>query len=453
MKDKIKSPDVTPGSESSKATNRQISHLAIGELIPAPQNARIHTRAQVRAIARSIEAFGFNAPILIDRNRQIVAGHGRFEAAKMLGLPQVPVVFLDHLTEVQAKAYRLADNKLTDRSNWDDAKVAAQLKELSELVLDFDLTDTGFEIPEIDVRIQSLDDPDEADAADEFEAATGPAVSIPGDVWLLGSHRLYCANALESTAYAILMENEKAAAAITDMPYNVPIGGHVSGNGKTKHREFVMGAGELTDSQFTELLTTGLRFLGAHTTPGALIYTFMDWRHAWNMLSAGRAVDLSLLNLCVWSKTNAGMGSLYRSQHELVFVFRNGSEAHLNNVQLGRFGRSRTNVWTYPGANGFARKGTEDLLALHPTVKPIALVADAILDCTKRDDIVVDPFIGSGTTILAAERTGRRCFGIEIDPIYVDTAIARWERLTGKKAVNSQGLTFEQVKLERSAAQ
>ena len=453
MKDKIKSPDVTPGSESSKATNRQISHLAIGELIPAPQNARIHTRAQVRAIARSIEAFGFNAPILIDRNRQIVAGHGRFEAAKMLGLPQVPVVFLDHLTEVQAKAYRLADNKLTDRSNWDDAKVAAQLKELSELVLDFDLTDTGFEIPEIDVRIQSLDDPDEADAADEFEAATGPAVSIPGDVWLLGSHRLYCANALESTAYAILMENEKAAAAITDMPYNVPIGGHVSGNGKTKHREFVMGAGELTDSQFTELLTTGLRFLGAHTTPGALIYTFMDWRHAWNMLSAGRAVDLSLLNLCVWSKTNAGMGSLYRSQHELVFVFRNGSEAHLNNVQIGRFGRSRTNVWTYPGANGFARKGTEDLLALHPTVKPIALVADAILDCTKRDDIVVDPFIGSGTTILAAERTGRRCFGIEIDPIYVDTAIARWERLTGKKAVNSQGLTFEQVKLERSAGQ
>ena len=214
-----------------------------------------------------------------------------------------------------------------------------------------------------------------------------------------------------------------------------------------------MGAGELTDSQFTELLATGLRFLGAHTTPSALIYTFMDWRHAWNMLSAGRAVDLSLLNLCVWSKTNAGMGSFYRSQHELVFVFRNGREAHLNNVQLGRFGRSRTNVWTYPGVNGFARKGTEDLLALHPTVKPIALVADAILDCTKRDDIVLDPFNGSGTTILAAERTGRRCFGIEIDPIYVDTAVARWERLTGRKAQNGQGLTFEQAKLGRGAGQ
>jgi DNA modification methylase len=437
----------------SKPPSRQISLLAIGELVPAADNPRQHTRAQVRAIARSVEAFGFNAPILIDRNRQIVAGHGRHEAAKLLGLAQVPVIFLDHLTETQAKAYRLADNKLTDRSKWDDAKVAAQLKELSELVLDFDLTDTGFEIPEIDIRIQSLDNSDTNDKADEFEAATVPAVSALGDLWLLGSHRLHCANALESTTYAILMKNEKAAAAITDMPYNVPIDGHVSGNGKTKHREFVMGAGELTDLQFTELLTTGLRFLRAHTTPDALIYTFMDWRHAWNMLTAGRAVDLSLLNLCIWSKTNAGMGTFYRSQHELVFVFRNGREPHLNNVQLGRFGRSRTNVWTYPGANGFGHKGAEDLLALHPTVKPIALVADAILDCTKRDDVVLDSFLGSGTTILAAERTGRRCFGIEIDPIYVDTAIARWERLTGKKAVNSQGLTFEQVKLERSAGQ
>jgi DNA modification methylase len=445
----------TTAKISSKldSSSKQISYLAIGELVPASDNPRKHSRQQVHAIARSIKAFGFNAPILIDRNRRIVAGHGRYEAAKLLGLTQVPAVFLDHLTETQAKAYRLGDNKLSDRSSFDDAMVAAQLKELSELAVDFDIEAIGFELPELDVRIQSLDDPDATDRADEFNVATGPAVSLPGDLWLLGPHRLYCGNSLEPTSYAALMESEKAAAAITDMPYNVPIDGHVSGNGKTKHREFVMGAGELTDSQFTELLTTGLRFLGAQTTPGALIYTFMDWRHAWNMLSAGRAVDLSLLNLCVWSKTNAGMGSFYRSQHELVFVFRNGREAHLNNVQLGRFGRSRTNVWTYPGVNGFARKGTEDLLALHPTVKPIALVADAILDCTKRDDIVLDPFIGSGTTILAAERTGRRCFGIEIDPIYVDTAIARWERLTGKKAVNSQGLTFEQVKLERSAAQ
>jgi hypothetical protein len=234
----------------------------------------------------------------------------------------------------------------------------------------------------------------------------------------------------------------------------VKIDGNAAGiSGNITYREFAMASGEMSEAEFAEFLTTGLKLMRAHTTPGALIYACMDWRHMWEMLSAGRTAELSLLNLCVWSKTNAGMGSFYRSRHELVFVFRNGKEAHLNNIALGRHGRSRSNIWTYPGVNGFGRKGAEDLLALHPTVKPIALVADAILDCTKRDDVVLDPFLGSGTSILAAERTGRRCFGIEIDPIYVDTAIARWERLTGRKAQNSQGLTFEQVKLERSAAQ
>ena len=405
----------------------------------------------MRAIARSISAFDFNAPILIDRNRQIVAGHGRYEAAKLLGLAQIPVVFLDHLTETQAKAYQLADNKLTDRSTWDDAKVAVQLKELSELVLDFDIEAIGFELPEIDIRIQSLDASDAIDNADEFDAATGSAVSIAGDLWLLGPHRLYCGNALDPTAYATLMETEKAAAVFTDPPYNVKIDGNVCGSGSITHREFAMAAGEMTEAEFTEFLITAFRFMRAHAVPGGLIYACMDWRHMWEMLAAGRATEWMLLNLCVWSKTNGGMGSLYRSRHELVFVFRNGKEAHINNVQLGRFGRNRANLWTYPGVNGFARKGSEGALALHPTVKPIALVSDAILDSTRRDDIVLDPFLGSGTTILAAERTSRRCFGIEIDPIYVDTAIGRWERLTGQKAQTSLGLTFEQVKLERSA--
>jgi DNA modification methylase len=438
---------------NDKPTHRQISFIAIADLIPAPHNARKHSRAQVRAIARSIEAFGFNAPVLIDKNRQIVAGHGRYEASKLLELTQVPVIFLDHLSETQAKAYMLADNKLTDRSTWDDAKVAVQLKELSELVLDFDIEAVGFELPEIDLRIQSLDDPDTSDNADEFDTATGPAVSVSGDLWLLGPHRVYCGNALDSNSYIALMNSEKAAAVFTDQPYNLKIDGNVCGSGSITHREFVMASGEMTEAEFTDFLATGFKLMRAHTMPGAVIYACMDWRHGWEMFAAGRTAELPLLNLCVWSKTNAGMGSLYRSQHELVFVFRNGRDAHLNNVQLGRFGRSRSNIWRYPGINGFARKGAENLLALHPTVKPIGLVADAILDCTKRGDVVLDPFLGSGTTILAAERTGRRCFGIEIDPIYVDTAIARWERLTGRKAQNTQGLTFEQVKLERSAAQ
>ena len=198
----------------SKPSNWQISFLAITSLTPDPENPRKHSRAQIRAVARSIEAFGFNAPILVDKHRQIVAGHGRYEAAKLLGLAQVPVIFLDHLTETQAKAYRLADNKLTDRSSWDDAKVAAQLKELSELVLDFDIEAIGFELPEMDVRIQSLDDPDTTDKADEFDAATGPAVSLPGDLWLLGPHRFYCGNALDSSSYIASDERRKGRGSI-----------------------------------------------------------------------------------------------------------------------------------------------------------------------------------------------------------------------------------------------
>ena len=436
---------------NEKSTHRQISFIAIADLIPAPHNARKHSRAQVRAIARSIEAFGFNAPVLIDKNRQIVAGHGRYEASKLLELTQVPVIFLDHLSEAQAKAYMLADNKLTDRSTWDDAKVAVQLKELSELVLDFDIEAVGFELPEIDLRIQSLDTPDAADKADEFEPSTGPAVSMAGDLWFLGPHRLYCGNALDAEAYATLMEVEKAAAVFTDPPYNVKIDGHVSGLGRVTHREFAMASGEMTDEEFAEFLLGTMKRICAHTAPGALIYACMDWRHMGEMQAAGRSAECELVNLVVWAKTNGGMGSLYRSRHELIFVFKNGNQAHLNNVQLGRFGRNRTNVWNYPGFNGFARKGSKNASALHPTVKPIALVSDAILDSSRRDDIVLDPYLGSGTTILAAARTGRRCFGIEIDPIYVDTAIGRWQRMTGLEAQNAQGQTFAQVKAERSA--
>ena len=357
------------------------------------------------------------------------------------------------MTQTEARAYQLADNKLTDRSTWDDAKVAVQLKELSELVLDFDIEAIGFELPEIDFRIQSLDSPDAADNADEFDTATGPAVSVAGDLWQLGPHRLYCGNSLDPAAYVALMQTEKAAAVFIDAPYNVPIDGHVCGNGSITHREFPMASGEMTEEQFTDFLTASLTSICAHSTPGALIFSCIDWRHVGEMLAAGRTTGCELLNVCVWVKTNGGMGSLYRSRHEFVFVFRNGSQGHLNNIQLGRFGRNRTNVWNYPGVNSFGRKGSKNALELHPTVKPIALVSDAILDSTKRNDIVLDSYIGSGTSILAAERTGRRCFGIEIDPIYIDTAIKRWERMTGQEAQNAQGQTFAQLKLERGIDQ
>ena len=439
-----------------EVTNRpdhQLAYLAISELKADPRNPREHSRAQIRAIARSMDAFGFNAPILIDKQKQIIAGHGRFEAAKLNGYARVPVISLEHLSEAQAKAYMLADNKLTDRSSWDDAALALHLKELSELALDFEIEDIGFELPEIDFRLQSLAATEDADAADEFDVLAGASVSRSGDLWLLGNHRIYCGNALDPAAYDTLLGDAKAAAVFADPPYNVKIDGHAGGSGAFKHREFQMAAGEMSEEQFARFLTQTLELAISHALPGALIYACMDWRHMGKMLAAGRATDCDLLNLCIWVKSNGGMGSLYRSRHELVFVFRNGKDRHRNNVQLGRFGRNRTNVWNYAGANSFARKGRKRALELHPTAKPVALVADALLDSTKRSDIVLDPYLGSGTTILAAERSGRNGYGIEIDPIYVDTAIARWEKMSGHRARHASGQAFPEIKGLRSKSE
>lgn len=427
------------------APKRSLKYLPVSDLAPDTRNPRKHSRAQIRAIAKSISSFGFNAPILTDGQRRVLAGHARLEAALFLQLPEVPVITLDDLTPAQAKAYMLADNKLTDRSEFKLELVAIHLKELSDMVLDFDIEDTGFELPEIDLLIQGLDGQPEAEKSDEFAMAPGPALTRPSDLWHLGDHRLYCGSALDAAAYTALLGERRAAAVFTDPPYNVKIDGHVSGLGTVSHREFAMASGEMTPDQFTAFLTATLGLAQKQAVPGALIYACMDWRHIGEMVAAGNANGLGLVNVCIWVKTNGGMGSFYRSQHELVFVFRNGVEPHRNNVQLGRFGRNRTNVWTYAGANSFARKGGENTLGLHPTVKPIAMVADALLDSTAPGDLVLDPFIGSGTTILAAERTRRSAYGIELDPIYVDTAVMRWEQMTGQVAQLSTGETLAEL--------
>jgi DNA modification methylase len=431
---------------------RQIAFLAISDLKPHPQNARKHSAQQIRAIAKSIDAFGFNAPVLVDGDRNILAGHGRVEAAKLLGMIGVPVVRLHHLTETQAKAYVLADNKLTDRSTWDDGILAIQLKELSELVLNFDIEATGFEAPEIDFRIQSLDQANAADAVDEFEVAAGPPTSMLGDIWHLDAHRLQCGNSLDAATFASLLGIEKAAVVFTDPPYNVKIDGNAAGHGKTSYREFAMATGEMSTVEFTHFLATALSNASSNVVPGALIYACMDWRHMEEILAAARDSKLDLMNLCVWVKPNGRLGSFYKSRHELIFVFKSGKEAHQNNIQLGKFGRNRTNVWHYSPANTFSTQSASSGVGLHPTVKPLMMVSDAILDCTRRNDIVLDPFLGSGTTLLAAERTGRRCFGIELDPIYVDTVIERWQRMTGHRALSPFGETFESIHAKRRIA-
>jgi DNA modification methylase len=351
----------------------------------------------------------------------------------------------------------IADNRLTEIATWDDRLLAEQLKALSVHGLDFNIEVTGFEIGEIDLRIASLDEPPERDddSADAVsELPDGPAVSKLGDLWLLDSHRVLCGSALETAAFGALMGEERAAAVFTDPPYNVPIDGHASGLGAIHHRSFPMASGEMDGAQFTAFLAAAFRNMASCSAAGSLHYICMDWRHVEELLAAAHGVFGEVKNLCVWVKDNAGMGSLYRSQHELVFVFKHGRHEHRNNVQLGRFGRNRSNVWRYPGGNSFGRCTEEgNLSALHPTVKPVALVADAILDCSARADIVLDPFLGSGTTVIAAERTGRRCCGLELDPLYVDTIVGRWQKLTGGSARHARtGRSFDDLAREAEVA-
>ena len=435
-----------------------IVYRPVDQLKLDPANPRRHSKKQVRQIANSIELFGFIVAILTDRYGNVIAGHGRLLAAKLLGITEVPTLCLDHLTSAQARAFMIADNRLTENSVWDDRLLAEQLKNLSLLGLDFDIEVTGFDMGEIDLRIASLDEPCDPsdDPADVLpESPTSPPVSKIGDLWQLNQHRVLCGNALDAAAFAALMSDDRAAMVFTDPPYNVPIDGHASGLGAIHHRPFPMASGEMDRPEFTAFLRAAFRNLAEFSIDGSLHYVCMDWRHIEEVMAGGRAVYPELKNVVVWVKDNPGMGSFYRSGHEFVFVFKHGRSAHRNNVQLGGFGRNRSNVWRYPGANSFARGGAEgNLLALHPTVKPVALVADAILDCSARGDIVLDAFLGSGTTVIAAERTGRRCYGLELDPAYVDTIVRRWQALTGGTARHAaSGRTFDDLVREPEPAE
>jgi DNA modification methylase len=411
-----------------------IAYRPIDELRTDPNNPRVHSPKQLAQIARSIETFGFNVPVLIDAEDRVVAGHGRILASRRLGLHQVPVIRLEHLSEEQARAFLIADNRLAENATWDEQLLAEQLRALSLAEIDFDIEVTGFEMGEIDLRIQGLgDDPGAGpDPDDDLPADSGPPVTRVGDLWVAGRHRILCGNALEAASFGRLMDAKPAAMVFTDPPYNVRIRGNVSGLGRVKHAEFAMASGEMSEAEYTAFLAGVFRLMASHSVAGSIHFACADWRHLGEYLMAGKAAYRELKNLCVWAKDNAGMGSLYRSQYELVFVFKHGKATHRNNIRLGRFGRGRSNLWQYRGANSFGRSSDEgNLLALHPTVKPVRMVADAILDCSGRGEIVLDPFLGSGTTLIAAERTGRHCYAMELEPKYVDAAVRRWQAHTG----------------------
>ena len=439
---------------TSSGSELRINTVAISDLKLDPLNPRVHSGRQLKQLARSIETFGFVTPILMDPERRVIAGHGRIEAAKSLGHREVPAISINHLSDPQLRAFMIADNRLAEQATWDDKLLGEHFKALCEVDLGFNIEATGFEVAEIDLFVQGLSpDPESgSDPSDQLPDASKVQVTKPDDLWLLGRNRLLCGDSRSPQSYSVLMETRRADLAITDPPYNVRIDGHATGLGAIHHQNFRMASGEMSSSEFTDFLFQAFSLLCSNTAAGSLHYVFMDWRHSSEILAAGKKAYSELKALCVWVKDNGGMGSLYRSQHELVWVFKKGTESHRNNVQLGQFGRYRTNVWNYPGANSFARSTEEgNLLELHPTVKPVALVADVILDCSARGEIVLDPFSGSGTTIVAAERTGRICYGIELDPSYVDVAIRRWQKVTGLIATHSQsGRTFNDLEQEDS---
>lgn len=431
-------------------SNAHLVEQSIDALRPYARNSRTHSKAQLRQIASSIERFGFTNPVLVSDDGEIIAGHGRVEAARSLGWKTVPTIALSHLSETERRAYVIADNKLALNAGWDKEILAIELQSLVDLEFEVELT--GFSLAEIDL---SLDGASEADPAssdspdDRVPDAAGPSVSRKGDIWSLGRHRLLCGDTRSAAQLDQLMDGRRADLVFTDPPYNVAIDGNVCGLGSVKHREFAFASGEMNKSQFTQFLASTLSNLSRVMRDGAIAFVCMDWRHMGELLAAGESAFTELKNLVVWNKTNGGMGAFYRSKHELVFVFKQGTAPHTNSFGLGETGRYRTNVWDYAGISSLSADRAEEL-AMHPTVKPVALIADAIRDCSRRGEIVLDGFGGSGSTLIAAEKTGRSARLIEFDERYCDTIIRRWEAFTGKKARLAEfGQFFEDVASER----
>lgn len=441
------------GNPHALLDNRLVETWPIDRLKPAAGNPRTHSEDQIAQIAASIERFGFTNPVLVGIDGEIIAGHGRVAAARQLGWRAVPVLRLDQLSEAERRAYALADNRIAEAAGWDRDLLAIEFRYLAELDVEIDLRVTGFSTAEIDLALDPPKPEQRPDPADEVDCteSNSPTISQRGDLWRLGDHLLLCGDTLESSSFRQLMRSEAARLVFTDPPYNVAIAGNVTRSKRTLHREFKMASGEMTSEQFTEFLRRAATNLADASMDGALALYCMDWKHMQEMLAAGNAVYSEFKQLIVWNKDRGGLGSFYRSKHELIFVFKKGRAPHVNNFELGQHGRLRTNVWEYAGPRTNAA-GANAGRDIHPTIKPVALVADAIKDTTHRGEIVLDGFAGSGTTIIAAEKTGRRARAIELDPIYVDACIRRWEAFRGGTATLSEtGEAFSAVGVRRAS--
>jgi len=450
-----KAPRKHAKENRSRGTDAVLEYVDVTSLRPHPTNPRLHSKKQIRQIAESIRAFGFRVPVVIDHSSRLICGHARVEAARLVGIDRVPSLRVTDLSDEQVRGLMIADNRLTDLSTWDDQLLGENLKILSDLDLDFEIESIGFDYGEIEQRLLTLEGDDDSDSeADAVPAPDAlPIVTRTGDLWSLGDperpHRILCADSTDAACYERLLGDNRAAMVFTDPPYNLPARtiGQVCAS---EHGDFAMGSGEMSPEEFREFLTLVMEQLCRFSEDGSIHYLFMDWRHAPEILAAGGAQYTELKNLCVWVKDRPGMGAFYRSQHELVFVFKHGETRHKNHFELGQHGRTRSNVWSYPSVRSLDSADGDpegdEALKLHPTIKPVRLIEDAVLDCSRRGEIILDPFLGSGSTLIACEKSGRILAGLEISPRYVDVAIARWERWTGQEAIHCpSGRTFSEL--------
>jgi DNA modification methylase len=450
-----RSPDIRADDAHSSVAIRkhnfrmEVRQTPIEQLKSYLRKLRKQSSKDQEALDASVSRFGLVLPIIIDAGFTIVSGEALVESARRLGYTHVPTTCVDHLDENEIRLLRVGLNKLGSAREWDSIELGAEFGELLVQDIDLDCTISGFDSVEIDNLVYpSLAEQEQEDPDDTPVGLEAVAITRPGDIWNCGDHRVLCGSSLSRENVGLVMAGEQARMVFTDAPYNQKISGHVSGKGKNHHREFAQASGEMTEAQFIQFLTDSTTALAHHCVDGALLYMCMDHHHMWEILSAIRAAQLSMINLAVWVK-GPGMGSMYRSSHELVFIAKKGKASHRNNIQLGRYGRSRSNIWRYPGLSSFGRDRDEQL-ALHPTPKNVTMVADAIRDTSLAGEIVLDGFLGSGTSAIACERTGRRCRGIDIDPLYVDAAVRRWQNATGRKAIlDGTDKSFEEIEAER----
>ena len=413
----------------------------VADLVEYARNPR-NNDAVVDRMVSCIKEFGFRIPIVAKSDGTVVDGHLRLKAAKKLGLEEVPIVIADNLSEAQIKAFRLVANQSANWAEWNEELLKLEFEDLKNMKFDLELT--GFDLNEISEYLK--EDEESENNAEDFEEEQLPITSKVGDLWILGKHRLLCGDSTNSTDVQKLMNGKLADMIFTDPPYNVKVS-NISGINKGhKHSEFLMASGEMSVKEFIDFLSKIFKNLVSFSKNGSLHYVCMDWKHIYEILTAGLANYSAFQQLCIWNKGIGGMGAFYRSQHELIFVFKNGEEQKL-------FHGNRTDVWDYPGMNNSATEDRDELLASHPTVKSLPLVKDAILDASDENDLVLDLFGGSGTTLMACEETNRKCNIMELEPKYVDTIIRRWQKQTGNSAIlESTGKAFEEICTERNAA-